>query len=225
MLRSGGMMPADERNPIYDLRALARDGRGLFERRARLRAIWGTRHGIPAIDREEIMYAVALANHATYCAFTHRTWAEHSGAPTADLDAIRQGELQALEPGRRERVQLALALLGQRIAHGGWAPSGSDDGAQDVETVARAMTLANLSGNTLDAFLARLRGNPRAGSHVASELAISALFGLVLLPVGAILVAFRRQPPWAIARDFGRYRRGFDAVTHVSSSQNIGDSM
>lgn len=225
MLHSRGMVTADERKPIYDLRALARDGRGLFERRARMRAIWGTRRRIPAVDREEIMYAVATANRASYCAFTHRTWAEHAGAPTADLDAIRHGEIGALEPSQRERVQLALAMLAQRIALGGWAPSGSDEGAQDVETVARAMTLANLSGNTLDAFLARLRGDPRADSRVASEVAISALFGLVLLPVGAILVTFRRQTPWKVAREFGRYRRDFDNVAHARSDQNIGDSM
>lgn len=207
-----GVMPTDERKPIYGLRALARDGRGLFERRGRMRAIWGARQRIPAADREEIMYAVAVANRASYCAFTHRTWAEHSGAPSADLHAIQQGALTALAPHQRERLQLALEMLAQRIVHGEWTPSKSGDGAQDVETVVRAMTLANLSGNTLDAFLARLRGIPRADSQLESEVAISVLFGLLLLPVGTLLVVFRRQSPCTLAGEFRRFRREFEGA-------------
>ena len=62
----------------------------------------------------------------------------------------------------------------------------------------RAISMGNLLGNTFDALLSRLRGQPAEGSHLHDELQI---FGLVLTALPGLARRMR-------ARDEGATTRG-----------------
>ena len=61
--------------------------------------------------------------------------------------------------------------------------------ARDILAHVRMITLGNLSGNTFDALLSRLRGRPAEGSGLGSELATLALLvlGTPLLALGVVV--------------------------------------
>jgi hypothetical protein len=69
------------------------------------------------------------------------------------------------------------------------------DGVPDAELVIRAIMFGNLTGNTYDACLARLRGHPVPGSSLAFE----AFYFLVSTPLFLRdVVRFRkRRDPWS----------------------------
>lgn len=139
---------------------------------------------------EKIMMAVTQVNGCRYCAYFHTQTALREGVSPDELE-----KLMALELGdfpEEEAVALAFAQH--------WAESGGDpdDKARqrfeefyspqvsaDILAWIRMITFGNLAGNTVDAFLSRLRGKPAAGSHVLGELllfVVCAPFTLPLLP-------------------------------------------
>ena len=91
-----------------------------------------------------------------------------------------------------------------------------------VETVARVMTLANLSANTMDAFLARLRGNPSGHSRIPDELVIGAGFVLVYPIMMVVLGVMQRRSPVAVFRDFLDSQKDLD---HLSPSQHPAETV
>lgn len=95
----------------------------------------------------------------------HERWAGRAGVTPEDLQAIGLGDLGALDDRDRAAVAYAAALAQGRFRR----PIDADpaDNARRhltpeelaaVDAVARAMAVANLSANTVEALIGRLRG-------------------------------------------------------------------
>ncbi len=122
------------------------------------------------------MVAVSRVNSCRGCTFVHERWAGRAGVTADDLKAIDLGDLGDLDERSGAAVAYAAALAEARFR----GPIAADlaAGASDhltpdelaaVDAVARAMALANLSANTLEALFGRLRFPPRqAGQHAQS---------------------------------------------------------
>lgn len=167
--------------------------------------VWFARALDPAF-RERIMVAVAQVNGCRYCTFMHRAWARAAGASDAELAALESGDPTAFDRREWTAIQYARALADAefgpvdpaltaavRDAWGG-------RGRAEIEAVARVMTFANRAANTLDAFGARLRGNPDPTGRLVDEALIAA--GVVLggAPMLIPLMIWRREGPLAIWR-------------------------
>jgi len=175
-------------------------------------AIW-VKKRLDPMFREEIMVAVARANSCRFCDFVHGQWALAQGLQEEDLARI--GSRSEPQEGKSERA-LALAFA-QALASGDFAlvdpaPAGTmrerfgETATRDVETVARVMTLANLSANTADAFFSRLKDNPSTHSRLADELILGAAFALVYPLMMVVLAVLQRRTPLAVLRDFLRFK-------------------
>ena len=111
------------------------------------------------------MVAVSHVNSCRGCSFVHERWAGRAGVTTEDLRAIGFGDLGTLDDRDRAAVAYAAALAQGRFRQ----PIDADlaDNARRhltpeelaaVDAVARAMAVANLSANTVEALVGRLRG-------------------------------------------------------------------
>jgi AhpD family alkylhydroperoxidase len=136
---------------------------------------------------EKIMLAVTRVNGCRYCAYGHTRAALALGVPEAEVQEIMAGELGGFP--EQEAVALAFA---QHSAESACHPDADarrrlvdtygDETALDMLAYMRMITFGNLYGNTFDALLSRLAGNPAAGSSLWSELGV--LLGvLVLVPI------------------------------------------
>jgi len=106
--------------------------------------------------RERVMVAVSQVNACSECTRVHERWALRSGVSPTELEALRVGELEGLDPRSRAAVSYAVARAERRFAEP--APLDVEESAPEhlsageldqVDAVARAMALANLSLNTL----------------------------------------------------------------------------
>jgi AhpD family alkylhydroperoxidase len=198
----------------YRLPTLLAQAAGLARRAPALAEVFVGPSLAPA-RREAIMLGVAYANACRYCAFVHGRWARKAGLPEADAVAIEQGRFDALDP------DLALAVrYGKALADADFGPIDDDlfgqvdarfgaGGRAAIEATARFMTLANRAGNTLDALLARLQGQPVPGSTLPSDLAIGLPTAAIVPVVGAALAPWFGRTPWAFAREFMAFSKGF----------------
>lgn len=159
------------------------------------------------------MLAVTAVNECHWCAWYHADLAEAQGMSPEQVrsmlsgtvpDGVPDAELPALgyathfaETGGKPDPRLRADL----DARYGTAT------ATDIELVIRAILFGNLTGNTYDACLARLRGHPVPDSSLAFE----ALYFLVGTPFFLFdLVRFRkRRDPWS--------RREASDDTHVEA--------
>jgi AhpD family alkylhydroperoxidase len=128
----------------------------------RLLAIYGRGRVDPAL-RERVMVAVARANACQGCTRVHEAWALRAGVSAEELELIGAGELAPLRAEERAAIVYATALAEAGLGHvSADAQAVADDHLdserrRDIEAVARLMTFANLSVNTADAVLRRLR--------------------------------------------------------------------
>lgn len=149
----------------------------------------------PRIDgalREKLLLTVTAVNQCRYCAFVH--------SQAAQLEGVEQGEVRRLmerdisqEP---EETRLALEYADHFARTGGnpeqhWTASIIEaygvTTATQVIALLRAIHVSNLSGNTFDAFISRLRGDAAADSSAPFEGLFAAVAAPILLPVlGAI---------------------------------------
>jgi AhpD family alkylhydroperoxidase len=120
------------------------------------------------------MVAVSKVNACAGCTWVHQRWALHAGISPTDLDAIGAGDLTAVDPGTRAAVVYAT----DRAERGFRSPVDPGVAAialerlgrsqlRQVDAVARLMTFANLTLNSLQvARSARTARAARAGrSH------------------------------------------------------------
>jgi len=197
------------RKKTYRLGEVLRDLAALVPRLPGIYAVW-VRKRVPPALREEIMVAVARTNECRFCTFVHGQWALAEGVSPDELERIGAADGPGGDPNRR----LALAYAGALASAGfGPVPAELEDEvrrecgevrARDLETVARVMTLANLSANTLDALLARRKGCPSGHSRPVDELVIGAGFLLVYPVMMGVLAVMQRRSPLAVYRDFVR---------------------
>ncbi len=121
------------------------------------------------------MVAVSHVNSCRGCTFVHERWASRAGVTPGDLQAIGLGDLGPLDDRNRAAVAYAAALAQARFT----GPIDPDlavsarnhltpDELSAVDAVARAMALANLSANTVEELLGRLR-SPKAGKSAHAD--------------------------------------------------------
>ena len=157
------------------------------------------------------MLAVAQTNSCRYCAFVHHQWALTVGADERELTL-----LTGMDPADFDRDRWVALVWSQARAEAEFGPvteglerelatSCSSRQRENLDTVVRAMTLANLTGNTFEAFLSRLRGAPVPGSRLLNELVLASSYVPGMVPVALMLSVRRRTAPHRLAREFLRF--------------------
>ena len=116
----------------------------------------------PAL-RERIMVAVSEANSCAGCTRVHQKWAVRAGVTDEELDALGLGELSRLD--ERSRAAVVYAVERSQSDFAGEPPPEIAEAVADrftateieqIEAVARAMTMANLTVGTATALKSRL---------------------------------------------------------------------
>jgi AhpD family alkylhydroperoxidase len=152
--------------------------------------------GISHAFAEKLRLATTSVNGCVYCSFVHSRVAMRAGITREEIDLLLKGEIG----GEIDSKEAPALLFAQHYAESGGKP---DKGmtvrlmeiygeklAKDITTFVREIQFANLSGNTFDAFLSRIKGDPAPGSSPLFE----ALFFLVSLPVqGPVHLAMKMQ--------------------------------
>lgn len=174
-----------------------------------IRRVW-VGGAIDPVLRESVMVAVAQANDCRYCLFAHREWALALGVEESGLEELELAETDPAGLDRDQRVAVAWSLARleadfgpvdqelERELSGRYSPQQRED----LDTVVRAMTFANLAGNTFEALLSRLRGAPAPDSRLPGELIVGGSFGLAITPVALMLAARRRKAPHRLVGEF-----------------------
>jgi len=130
------------------------------------------------------MVAVSQVNACGGCTRVHRSWALRSGVSPTELEALHSGELDHLDPRSRAAVSYAVERAERRFA-GSASPEIEKSAREhlsvrelnEVDAIARAMALANLSLNTLSA--RKLFSGTGAGRHPVFARAWSHMSGRV----------------------------------------------
>lgn len=145
----------------------------------------------PAL-REKVMLAVTSVNDCRYCSWVHTGLALENGV---DMNELQQ-MLEAQHFGDLNEKEAVAVLFGKHFADTGRQPTKEAEGAlqrawsdaerAEIMAYIHAIYFANLSGNSADAWLARLHGVPVENGHPVAE----ALAALVSAPV---LAAIRLQ--------------------------------
>jgi AhpD family alkylhydroperoxidase len=114
--------------------------------------------GLDSELRERVMVAVSHVNACGGCTRVHQRWALRAGVSSTELEALRTGDLEHLDTRSRAAVYYAVERAEHRFA--GAASTGIEESAreylsvrelEEIDAIARAMALANLSLNTLAA--------------------------------------------------------------------------
>jgi AhpD family alkylhydroperoxidase len=121
--------------------------------------------------RERVMVAVSRVNSCGGCTFVHERLASRAGVSSEDLEAIGLGDLGDLDDRSRAAVAYATALAETRFRGpipADLAASAADHLSPDelvaVDAVARGMAFANLSSNTAEELVDRLRSAATTGN-------------------------------------------------------------
>jgi AhpD family alkylhydroperoxidase len=141
--------------------------------------------GISHAFAEKLRLATTSVNGCVYCSYGHSMLAMKAGITREEIDLLLKGELGC----EIDSFEAPGLLFAQHYAETGSHP---DTGmllklkdaygeilSKDILTFVREIQFGNLSGNTFDAFLSRLRGDAAAGSSPLFE----AFFFLVSLPI------------------------------------------
>lgn len=139
--------------------------------------------------REQVMLACTSVNDCRYCAWAHTHLALKNGV---DIDAMN--DLLATHEHPLANAQEGIAMLfAQHFAETMGRPqtdavvrlqtSFSRTQQREIYAYLYAIYFANLSGNTFDALLARLRGQAADNSNLITELLASALSWPVLVSI------------------------------------------
>jgi AhpD family alkylhydroperoxidase len=198
------------RKRTYSTGAAARDLLRLGGRLPSIGRVW-VGGAIDPVLRESVMLAVAEANDCRYCAFAHREWARAVGAEEGELNRDERlavsWSLARLEAGFGPVEEELERELSARY---------SPRQREDLDTVVRTMTFANLAGNTFEALLSRLRGSPAPDSRLPDELIVGGGFALAIPPVALMLAARRRKAPHRLATEFTQSPNGRGRATSTA---------
>jgi len=142
--------------------------------------------------REKLMVAVSGVLECKYCTWLHSEMALTHGVDEAEIQKLLSSELGDFPED--ESVALAFA---QHYSESGGKPN---DGAkarlfnyygakkaQDILSYIQIIYFGNLSGNTVDAFLSRLKGQAVEDSNLFTEVVIFMIVGLYYLGILPIL--------------------------------------
>jgi len=143
------------------------------------------RKGVGHAFAEKLRLATTSVNGCVYCSYGHSKLALRSGIAKEEIDLLLKGEI-----GREiDGFEAPGLFFAQHYAEAGGKPDASmlqklrlaygESLSKDILAIIREIEFGNLSGNTFDAFLSRLKGDAAEGSSPIFE----ALFFLVSLPV------------------------------------------
>lgn len=169
---------------VFDRRSLGRSLRALVRGAPGFVAI-PFRRRVASDWRERLMLAVTGVNDCRYCRAVHSRWARAVDVPAGEIDGLLAGEIAPTIP---EAQHFAIAFA-RHYAETEQQPDPArlrelretygDDRAEELIRYLDAIFFANVSGNTFDAFLRRLRGQRGEGGSWAVEV----LVGLVAAPI------------------------------------------
>jgi AhpD family alkylhydroperoxidase len=188
---------------LFTLATFAASARELFAHLDELHAAVARRR-ITRPFAEKIMLAVTHVNGCRYCSYAHASLALQAGVSEVELRDLLRGEF-----GQVPESELMALLFAQHYAEqadrydaAAWQRLQDAYGAAaagDILTHIRLITFANLYGNTFDAVLARLKGQPAAGSRFFDEIVVL-LAGATLVPVGLLIGLIARRLKFALFR-------------------------
>lgn len=148
----------------------------------------------PAL-REKVMLSVTSVNDCRYCSWVHTDLALRNGVELDELRDTLGGDLAAIDD---EREAVAI-LYAQHFASSDGRPDSEAQAAfarawspkeqREIRAYIAAITYANLSGNSFDAWLARFRGIRVENGHAFAE----ALAAILAAPVLIAIRVRRRQ--------------------------------
>lgn len=207
------------RKRVYDVKGFVSDAAALLPRLAEIKAIQSGSSIEPAL-REEIMVTVARANECRYCIFAHETAAREVGVTEHTLGSLAAGRLETADPERGSALSLAYARALAESRFGPVDPAleaeivavHGDDHRRLVETTARVMSVMNLAGNTVDALLSRLGGDPAPDSRLCDEIALTGLWlgGAALTSLN--LMRARHEGPLSLLGAFLAFSSGLEST-------------
>jgi len=199
------------RKKCYRLGEFLRDLGALLPRMTDIWHIY-TKRRVAPLFREEIMVAVARTNECRLCTYVHTEWALSAAMPEGDRGELSRPGPSGSDPDKALAISYAESLASsdfRQVPEGLRREVANLCGAtrcRDIETVARVMTLANRSFNTVEALFSRMKGQPSGHSRLVDELLIGVAFAL-LYPVVILMVSLlRRRSPIAVLRGFLAFR-------------------
>lgn len=188
-------MPSRFNKRIYDLPAFRNDISTAIGNLDELREA-GKSGRVSAAFRERIMLAVTNVNQCRYCNFGHTRAALAAGVSDADIRNLALGEFDKLPED-----EIVALIFAQHYAETGGDPDPEawsklqdtygEDTARDIRVYIRMITIGNLSGNTFDALISRLKFNPAPDSSLTQELGVL-LGAFIIIPYE--IVKSRFQP-------------------------------
>ncbi|HHO77263.1 MAG TPA: carboxymuconolactone decarboxylase family protein [Deltaproteobacteria bacterium] len=193
-------MADDFRKRVYELDSFFRDavdlGRNIV---ALTRAFYSCR--VDKAFREKLNMAVTSVLGCRYCTWLHTEMALSHGVDPQELQKILSGEIGSF-PGEHS-VALAFA---QHYSETGAVPDKNakrrfyefydHETANDIVLYIKVIYFGNLSGNTIDALIGRIKGRPNEASRLLSEIVISVLLGpyyLIILPLLAFAFHYKNK--------------------------------
>ena len=118
---------------------------------------------ISAALREKILLGVTSVNDCRYCQWGHTHWAMAHGVPLEEVNQILGQQIESLQA--KNPAEAAAILFAQHYAEhldqfdpesiGNLRKHYSDAQVAEILAYVRVITLASLTGNTVDAFLGR----------------------------------------------------------------------
>jgi len=160
--------------------------------------------------REKVMLGVTAINDCRFCAWGHSHWAAAQGIPLEEVNQILSSQVGALKAS--DPAEAAAILFGQHYAEQldeidpesvkNLSNFFSPPQVREILGQVHVITFTNLSGNTVDVLLQRIRGPGRP--ITVFEAVVGALFA----PILGVLVLFVKLQqlvrPERGARDGGR---------------------
>ncbi len=154
----------------------------------------GKKH-IDKAFREKLFVAVSNVLCCRYCSWLHTEMALSKGVDKKEIQKILSREIGDFPED--EAVAIAFA---QHYSETGGKPKKDtenrfyqyygDDMAKKILNYIRGIYCGNLAGNTVDAFIERLKGRPVKGNNLWNDLVIfllTAPYFLIILPLLAIV--------------------------------------
>ena len=185
--------------PIYDFVSLTADLASLAVGAPKLigAALSGR---VPGALREKVMLTVSGYNGCRYCLFVHTHWARSLGLKPEEIrDLIEQKTIQLTAEQEKAAIEFARKFVAEKDAV---SVKDMDDlkqqvgeqEAEDIYLFAKAIYFANLSGNTFDAFLARLKGEGVEDSNPWFEALFFNVTAPLYVPLN-VMIALKRLLP------------------------------
>ena len=145
--------------------------------------------------REKVVLGVTSINDCRYCQWGHTHWAMANGVPLEEVNQILGLQIESLEA--KNPAEAAAILFAQHYAEHrdqidpesieNLRKYYSDAQVTEILAYVRAITLGNLTGNTVDAFLDRFRSDGHTSSHDYTNILFEGVVAAVAAPVLLVL--------------------------------------